>query len=182
VSLPAVGVASLATTEDKVITQVYDGCTAYFKGNPYRQWFTPLNKILNGFHASYWDGTAAHLDLVHWATDPVWRDLNRQEQNKLLEDGAPFLKWQVGRPHLRLLLVNGRTVLNCFRASTGIQLKEVRTIPGPQGKRATLYQGDLPSGGKVIGWSTNLQSSRGVTTTFKQRLAQEVLLLGQGHS
>jgi hypothetical protein len=94
---------------------------------PYRRWFDRLEEQLQAVGASYYDGSAAHLDLAHWATDPIWKELIPHEREKLLEDGRSFLQWQLGRPHLRLVLLNGRAVLNHFEkwAHCGLGLVEV---------------------------------------------------------
>ena len=55
------------------VKKVVGACEIYFspERNPYRRWFDPLDELLRaGFAVSYYDGTACHLDLVHWATRP----------------------------------------------------------------------------------------------------------------
>jgi hypothetical protein len=111
------------------------------------------------------------LDLAHWATDPTWGDLTPDQRERLLEDGRSFLQWQLSRPHLRLVMLNGRAVILQFELWSGCPLQPVGQLPGPLGRAANLYRATLPGGALVLGWSTNLQSSFGVTTAFRGLLA-----------
>ena len=68
----SLAVRSLWDAPQSVISQVLSDCNSYFERNPYRQWFDQLESILNACGASYYDGSACHLDLVQWATKPTW--------------------------------------------------------------------------------------------------------------
>jgi hypothetical protein len=96
--------------------------------------------------ASYYDGSAAHLDLAHWATDPTWSDLTPDQRERLLEDGRSFLQWQLSRPHLRLVMLNGRAVILQFELWSGCPLQPVGQLPGPLGRAANLFRATLPGG------------------------------------
>lgn len=100
-------------TDEQVATVVAD-CAAYFHRRPYRRWFDPLDELLRaGAEAGYYDGSACHLDLVQWATDPVWgRIPDRSLQRALFEDGVPHLRAQLARENVRLVLLNGRQVID----------------------------------------------------------------------
>jgi hypothetical protein len=172
--LPDLGVASLREASMDVIADVHQGCRQYFHRRPYRKWFDRLEEQLRAVGASYYDGSAAHLDLAHWATDPTWGDLTPDQRERLLEDGRSFLQWQLGRPHLRLVMLNGRAVILQFELWSGCPLQPVGQLPGPLGRAANLYRATLPGGALVLGWSTNLQSSFGVTTAFRGLLAGAV--------
>lgn len=136
---------------------VLEGCADYFSGPAYG-WFNPLNYILtSGIGASYGQN-ACHIDLVQWATKPVWRYLDVSVRSKLLDDGVEFLKHQLRTENYRLVLVNGRTALNAVEAAgviswqpTGITLRKPTT---------ELFIGENGNQ-RFLGWSCNLQSQPG---------------------
>ena len=68
---PSLGVASLANATEDTIARVFERCNSYFAYQPYWAWFGKIEPILNAINTSYKDGTACHLDLVQWATNPV---------------------------------------------------------------------------------------------------------------
>src|SRR5436309_2113467 len=77
-TLPSLGVTDYAELSSELAAQIVDDCASYFDRRPYR-WFTPLDRILRSALAvSYFDGTACHLDLVQWATDPLWGQLDEE--------------------------------------------------------------------------------------------------------
>src|SRR4051794_16684783 len=70
-TLPSLGCADLTSAPDATVERVLAGCNGYFRRRPYN-WFNKLERVLRYVGASYFDDTACHLDLVQWATDPVW--------------------------------------------------------------------------------------------------------------
>jgi hypothetical protein len=57
--------------------------------NPYRRWFDPLDQALRAaFGVSYYAGTACHLDLVQWATTPVWNNRDRRKGSSSVPPSA----------------------------------------------------------------------------------------------
>ncbi|MEZ5991482.1 MAG: hypothetical protein R3E76_03935 [Planctomycetota bacterium] len=138
---------------------VLEGCNGYFQRNPYH-WFNKLEHVLNRIGASYWDGSSCHLDLVQWATDPVWRDLSDIEKSTLLDSDIPFLRQQLRKSRIKILLLNGRGIVNAVQGRLGIRLE---TVGKKRGHRAEFFVGQATDRLKVVGWSINLQSSRGVS-------------------
>lgn len=136
---------------------VWNGCKNYFRGNPYH-WFNKLELVLKGVRASYWNGTACHLDLVQWATDPVWRDLSDRQKQELLDGDVPFLAKQLRRGAIRLLLLNGSGIIAAFEQLMGCEL---RLVSQQRSGRVRLLASSV-NGTRVLGWNINLQSSRGV--------------------
>ena len=136
---------------------ILDGCADYFKVRSYA-WFKPLNYILTeGTGASY--GTdACHLDLVQWATDPVWRLLDKTIRSKLLDDGVRFLNTQLTSEKYQLVIVNGRTVMDVI-AAAGIT-SWMPVGPVLQNPTTHLYVGERGDQ-RFLGWSCNLQSQPG---------------------
>jgi hypothetical protein len=90
-------------------------CAAYFQRNPYRRWFDPLDELLRaGVGASFYDGTACHLDLVQWATDPVWGQMSDERARRR----KPWLRIQAGASEVVLNADTKRAAAEAFvRAS-----------------------------------------------------------------
>ena len=180
-TLDSLGVRSLDRLSEARVAEVVADCAAYFSRNPYRGWFDALDELLRAAaDASYYDGTACHLDLVQWATDPVRSGItDRAVRQALLDDGVPHLRAQLVHGNVRLVLLNGRQVIAQVRRTGLAELTQVDELPLTR-SRCRLFAG---SGGGVrwIGWSTNLQSSWGVTTLFKAELARRVAELTAGH-
>ncbi len=172
-TLESLGANDLASLSDEQIGEVIDDCARYFDSdrNPYGRWFNPLDKLLrDSADVSFYDGTACHLDLVQWATDPVWGELSDETKQLLLDDGVPHLLEQLRHENIRLVLLNGRSVLDQVQAVGLATLSKEGVLP--LGKTTcTLYVGK-GEGIRFLGWSTNLQSSRGVSRDFTASLAE----------
>lgn len=146
-------------------------CATYSHRNPYRLWFDPLDDVLKlGAQASYYDDSACHLDLVQWATDPVWGQINDAAvRQALLDDGVPHLQAQLRQNNVRLVVVNGRQVLKQVTKLGLADLEEVGRISA--GKVSYRLYAGVGGGVRWLGWSVNLQSSWGISTAFKHELA-----------
>ena len=156
-----------------------DDCNAYFQGNPYCTWFNQLELVLNACDASYYDGSACHLDLVQWATKPKWFCLPETVKRCLLNADAQFLKKQLGHENIELLLVNGNGVADQLKASLKADLEKVHTkrlgpIPDFGGHTSHLYEGSVLNKVRVIAWNFNIQSSPGVSNELRGVLAKRV--------
>ncbi|MDR0837330.1 MAG: hypothetical protein LBM94_03825 [Propionibacteriaceae bacterium] len=169
---------SLSATEGVPLTQtqasqVVEECVTYFQAdhNPYWLWFKPLNVLLEDAETqtSYSAGTACHLDLVQWATDPVWSGLGRSIQEQLIRQDKNFLVSQLRNGHIRTVLLNGKAVVD-QAPRLGVSWSEQRKVT-LAGKGCVISVGDA-AGVRFIGWSTNLQSSFGVSNEFKSELAR----------
>ncbi|MCI0689929.1 MAG: hypothetical protein L0Y54_22230 [Sporichthyaceae bacterium] len=172
-TLESLGADDLMMLSDAQVAEVVADCARYFGPgrNPYRRWFDPLDRLLAaGVGASFYDGSACHLDLVQWATDPVWGEIgDAAVRRALLADGLPHLRAQLQQENIRLVLLNGRTVLDQVRATGLATLTKTGTLP-LAASTCSLYTG-IGEGVRFLGWSTNLQSSRGVTGAFATELA-----------
>ena len=171
-TLASLGAQRLDRLTDDQVAAVVADCSGYFRRRPYRRWFDPLDELLRaGTGTSHYDATACHLDLSQWATDPVWgRITDKGVQARLLDDGVPHLRTQLARENVRIVLLNGRQVLNQVMAVGLAELTEVGQIP-VGGRQCRLYS-SVSGGVRWLGWSTNLQSSWGVSKAFKQRLGR----------
>lgn len=173
----SLGTSDLANAPASVVGQVLKDCNAYFADdrNPYRQWFDQLELILNACGASYYDGSACHLDLVQWATDPTWGKLRPSTLRKrLLDADSPFLMEQLSNENIQLLLINGMGVLSQLLPMFNTNFDETDPIVGFGPCDTRFFLGTVLDHVRVIAWSTNLQSSFGVTSELRTEIAERV--------
>ena len=144
----SLGIGNLASASDAAVAQVLAGCNGYFQRRPYN-WFNKLERVLRHAGASYFDGTACHLDLVQWATEPVWGKLDRPTREKLLDADLPFLRQQLAQEHIRLLLLNGMQIVRACARRLSVPLEElvehrrgrVRFFAGRAGRDSPVWVG-----------------------------------------
>jgi len=158
-TLTSLNCQDLTTAPRATVARVFRGCNSYFSRHPYHRWFDRLDKVLKCADYSFYDGSACHLDLVQWATDPVWSRLNRSEKEALLRADLPMLFRQLELEHIRLLLLNGKGIVRAYRERVALALEEA---PARRG-RVEIYAGRSPRGLLVVGWNINLQGSFGVS-------------------
>lgn len=155
-------------TDDQVQTVIAD-CASYFERNPYREWFNPLDQLLQGIGVSYFDGTACHLNLIQWSTTPRWPNIpDRSVREALLEDSIPHLRRQLEHEGIRTILLNGRQVLDQVSDAGLVDLVDAGRLALSSGI-CSLVTGEA-SGVCWMGWSTNLQIRSRVSTEFVPRL------------
>ena len=171
----SLGTGDLDSAPSSVVAQVLHDCDSYFQRNPYRQWFDQLEEILQACGASYYDGSACHLDLVQLATDPTWNRIKpRDLREKLLDTDIEFLTDQLTGESIRLLLANGNGVVQQLRRKWGTTLAEADRIDGLWRYPIRLFVGWMFDQVYVIGWNVNLQSSFGVSNELRTALAARV--------
>lgn len=170
----SLGIKDLSLASEKTIRQVVEDCNEYFHRNPY-QWFDQLEVILKAVGASYDDSSACHLDLVQWATDPTWGHLKPPHiRDQLLGSDGPFLLQQLQNEQIKLLLVNGMQVIKRLQKLALINFHEQSPLSVRAYQPTKLFIGTLYDRILVVGWSTNLQSSFGVTKELRNELATSV--------
>lgn len=84
---------------------------SYFRVNPYRNWFSSYEAVLEGVGCSYYGvrpSTALHTDIASpIATNPTWSKLKRPEREGLLSCGVPV--WhellKILQPHIVFLSI-----------------------------------------------------------------------------
>lgn len=145
--------------------RVLEGNHNYFKtGNAYK-WFDAMQEwALNPLGVSYGDGSAVHLDIVQWATDPVW-DKIEHPYNKLdiLVNDREFIYDIMRNGEFDLVVLNGATVLNhmaelkLFYAEYSV--KETFTKDNGKQTSVTFVIGKV-NGAPAVGWSANIPSSQ----------------------
>jgi hypothetical protein len=138
--------------------EVLLGCYRYFDVNPY-SWFGEIEQVvLKPFNFDYKWGSAAHLDIIQWATDPVWSKIeNKNECQSMLDNDSDFLSFQLGAYDFKYVLMNGKTVVEQVKSLNLVDLGEVGTVSFGNGDaRSKVWRGEL--GGKIfLGWNFNIQ-------------------------
>jgi hypothetical protein len=169
-TLESLGADSLEELTDTQVAEVVADCATYFQRLPYKRWFDPLDRLLREtVEASYYDGSACHLDLVQWATDPIWSDLSIQNRPILLDDGVPHLRAQLQQEHIRLVILNGASVIEQVQATGLAELEAVGRIR--LGHHNFKLVAGAAEGVQWRGWSANLQAIRGNSDEFREQVA-----------
>ncbi len=163
-TLLSLDTASTKSLTDAQIQQVIDDCNNYFKRRPY-DWFGSLDKILKvGFNASYYDGTACHLDLVQWATNTKWSKLDSNTQAKLLKESEVHLVNQLEAENITKIVVNGRAVWDELKNLKLVKYEEIKTIYfGKEGGHQTSCKLRIGHGcgATFYGWTSNIPTQHG---------------------
>jgi hypothetical protein len=150
-------------TRDQAI-KVIEGCYQYFSGpnaNPY-DWFRRLEKfVLEPAGHTYFGSkaTACHLDLVQWATDPVWDSIiDKSIKKKLLEEDKEFLRYQLTNYDFDVVYLNGGTVVKQFRELGIADLSVVHHVTrNSMGGTHEVLEGSA-NGITYYGWGINASS------------------------
>jgi len=106
--------------------KVIDYCKKYFHNNPYKIWFNPVDFFIKQFGYSYNDSgydTCVHLDLVQWATDK-WSSIPEDIKKKHLKKDLPILKHLLSKKDLKIMFLNGKTVVEEVKQHLNINLEE----------------------------------------------------------
>ena len=181
-TLSSLDVEDVASLEPDHIRRVIDDCATYFRPdrNPYGHWFNPLDEVLRtGLGVSFYDDTACHLDLVQWATQPVWSALPNHVRQILLANGLPHLQQLLRRGNIRVVLLNGRQVIDHVLSARLACLHPCGKLQVNARLSCSLYCGESEMI-RFIGWSSNLQSSRGIGKDFRSRLSVWLSALFKG--
>lgn len=177
-TLGSLGVTRMAEAPDSAVAKVFKTSCQYFHGNPFGKWFNHLENLLCEIDGSYYKGSACHLDLSQWATNPVWGKLSKENQKLLMDDGEDFLREQIRETQIQLLLLNGRSVLKNFERVFGNRLIEQDPRLEEGIVKCSFYIGYLDKV-RVIGWSANLPDHRGLTKEIRRRIVARVAELNK---
>lgn len=168
------------------VARIWQACEDYFYRNPYDYWFKRLERLLVGTGASYYSRigeTACHLDLVPFATAQKWSSLSVGQRQDLVQLGIPSLVRTIKASDIRVLVLNGSTVVREFNRLLNSETLEPRVMPSwaLQGGRVAgvahvglvskLNNIPLDRELLVLGYNHNIQSSFGVTTEVVSRIA-----------
>jgi hypothetical protein len=178
-TLKSLGLTSWSDSDSRHLSLILKSCGSYFRRNSYDAWFKKLDQVLFGLRASYYGNAqrACHLDLIPYATARKWTELTGRQRSSLLAVAADTLGLLLRDSPVRILILNGKSVVAQFAEIAGIHLERqpVRTwfLPrqsGP-GIAGFAYWGvvyalsgiQLGRGLLALGFNHNLQSSFGVT-------------------
>jgi hypothetical protein len=174
--------ASIKKPQLYALTRAYE---EYFFTRPYRKWFDVLDDVIAGTGASFYgsDEGACHLDLVPYATATKWGRLKAAQKRELLHRSQDLIGRLVSASCLKLLVLNGMTVIRAFGVMTPVQFTVTRQpawdLPRVRAPvRGFSYQGIVCQIGgvmlerpiTVVGFNHNLQSSYGITTGVKRAI------------
>ncbi len=178
-TLMSLGLDSWADADARHLRLILESCRRYFLGNPYDRWFKRLDQVVSGAKASFYDAScsACHLDLIPYATECKWTELTSRQRSSLLAVAADTLGLLLRDSPVRILILNGRSVVEQFQDVAGIRLDQHQmpawSLPRQPKPDVTglAYRGvvhalsgiRLPHEILVLGYNHNLQSSFGVT-------------------
>ena len=178
-TLRSLELTSWSEIDSRHLHQILDVCRAYFHTKPYSRWFRPLDYVLAGTRTSYYAASrsACHLDLIPYATVTKWTALTPSQRTALLDLSGNSLAELLRDSAVRVLLLNGHSVVDHFRDLTRVQLEAKPMsdwdLPRRAGSRVAgiSYMALVDSIGGlslnrdvlVLGYNHNLQSSFGVT-------------------
>ena len=184
-TLRSLGIRRWAETDSSHLHHVVHSYRTYFRRQPYDRWFRVLERMLRPSGLTYYDRypTACHIDLFAFATRCKWSSLPGQEQRQLLDDASQKLALLVRSIPARVLILNGRAVVDAFELSSRTSLKAVRKpawdLPRSAGSVPGIaYVGEIDELGgvrldrtvTVVGFNHNMQSSFGVTSSVRQSI------------
>ncbi|MBS1853315.1 MAG: hypothetical protein JST79_20640 [Acidobacteria bacterium] len=190
-TLNSLGISSWSEADARHLQLILDSCRTYFAGNPYDKWFRKLDQVVSGTNTSFYDSScsACHLDLIPYATIRKWTDLDSGQRSLLLSIAADILGLLLRDSPVRILILNGQSVVDRFQEICGIRLKR-QEMPtwslnrrGKPAVRGVSYLGtvraiseiDLHHEILVLGYNHNLQSSFGVTTAVIQSIRDWII-------
>ena len=162
VDLETLGIVNPKSLNREQAIRVIEGCYNYFdtkKHNPYMTWFKHLNDNINKhFGLNYLDGSAAHLDLVQWATDPVWGGIKSEvTKDELLKSDSEFLRYQVSAKKYDIVFMNGREVKNQLEGTGIVEVTKIKSPSYQTRNKRTIplefFRGSTSNGSLVLGWS-----------------------------
>jgi hypothetical protein len=185
-TLNSLGLTSWSEVDARHLRLILESCRTYFLRNPYNRWFKRLDDVVSGAEASFYGAScgACHLDLIPYATARKWTELTARQRSSLLAVAADTLGLLLKDSPVRILILNGRSVVEKFQDVAGIRL-ERHQIPAwslPRQSKPDVtglaYRGvmDVLSGIRlphkilVLGYNHNLQGSFGVTTGVIQAI------------
>jgi hypothetical protein len=144
--------------------------------------------VVAGTGTSFYDhlNPACHLDLIPYATSRKWTELGSRQRAALIDLAADTVGLLLRSSAIRVLILNGQSVVTQFEAATGIVLDSVEKPEWALRRqwsnhvRGIAYHGvvdtvndyPLPHDLLVLGFNHNLQSSYGVTTAVVHSIRQ----------
>ena len=189
-TLQSLGLSSWSDVDVRHLRLILQSCRDYFQSNPYDKWFKPLDQVIAGAQTSYYDPSseACHLDLIPYATTTKWTDLTRDQRLTLLNLAGDTLGVLIRASSVRVITLNGSSVVEQFKAITGIRYIRRRmptwSLPRSSGRTVAGFSytglldtiGGIPLDDRllVLGFNHNLQGSFGVTSDVVRAIREWV--------
>jgi hypothetical protein len=185
-TLRSLGITKWAHARVEHLRMLCESCRRYFEVNPYDAWFRRLDDIV-GMRASFYGdrATACHLDLIPYATARKWTELGPRERGRLLHAAGDSLGVTLRDSSIRVLLLNGRSVVEHFveLSDAALRKRPINAWCLPRSQTPVLgysYRGRITRFGEiglrreilVLGYNHNIQSSFGVTTAVIRSIRQ----------
>ncbi len=179
-TLGALGLECWKSAEIDITEALVQSYNTYFQRNPYDIWFKPLDNIIKSIGASYYTRnglSACHLDLVPFATINKWSSTHSSIRSRLLKNSKEAFASTVATSNLKVLILNGTSVINTFVELSGLALHRTQADGwklrrGPsKAVNGWAYEGTISEIGgldlgreiRIFGYNHNIQSSFGVT-------------------
>jgi len=155
--LKHLGAAETQGLNDDQVSQVWQGCLDYFDG-PYYKWFLKMqDTILSPVDFSYVGRSAAHLDLIQWATDPLWQKMKEEDPAEAvahLDADLPFLIEQLEQSEPEFIFLSGTPVIESLTELLSLKFVEKTAAQGKSSQNS-LYIGKWKNA-VVLGTSMNV--------------------------
>ena len=197
-TLESLGLQSWSEVDARHFELIMETYLMYFARNPYDLWFKKLNFVIAGADVSFYDypSTACHFDLVPFATSKRWGELSSRQRSVLLGLSGTTFGMILKESQVRLLVLNGSSVVNVFQSAAGLTLcaNEMPTWSLERRSGACVkgvsYMGitdtvagiNLDRELTVIGFNHNLQSSFGVSRQVVSSIQKWIARIAQGVS
>lgn len=171
-SLNSLGLTSPSQLTDELIKQVLQRNNDYFSGNPFLSWFSHLNRLLlRAGVGSYFDGSACHLDLVQWSTKPKQGQLAPGVWPALVERDRRFLQWQLEHSNIKVVLANGKGVVDQLQTAGLLGPVETQSITFAGTKKGRTLRVFKSAIGPTVLLGWNLPLAQGVADDGIEKLA-----------
>ena len=95
-------------------------------------------------------------------------------RDRLISEDVPFLERQLRIERIELLLINGSGVKGWFEHALRCSMERLPDSVTSETVTTRFFEGEAPGGARVVAWSTNLQSSFGVTSELRRMIADRV--------
>lgn len=178
-TLNSLGLSSWSCVKDDHLKLILKSCSTYFHGNPYNEWFKKLDFIISGTSVSFYlpSYEACHLDLIPYTTTSKWGELSANQRAALFRMSEDYLGKILKHSSIRLLILNGKSVVNSFEKITGSKLvwdhvpnwdllrdknKKVKGLSFI-GEINNFQDIHFKKRIKIIGYNHNIQSSYGIS-------------------
>jgi hypothetical protein len=173
-TLSSLGASSRSSLDDVQAINAIERMRRYFDPDrPVYAWFNGLSRLVQGMGASFRDRSAAHLDLVQEATDPVWSQLiraDRVQAKAVLHRDLPFLQKQIEEFAFRTIVCTSARVYQEVSQMLRVRLIKCGTLARLSWKVATaeLSRGLIG----IVGWNIPLAQPTGLNRDGQQHLGK----------